>query len=253
MDVVRLHQYGITYAVATLGTATTPEHLKRIFRLVSEVVFAFDGDRAGRGAAWRALQHALPEAREGARNAFPVPAGRARPGFARRRGRPRGVRSAARRSAEPLSEYLVRALSEEVDLSHADGRARFAEAARPLVEKLPRGIYYEPGAGPGSGARSNAANTRKARGDLAESHATFGARQRCTSDQRNRQRQPSSGTQQRTWQALRKRSCSAGEQPAAAASCARPSTPCFGFQAIAASDHDKSRLRASTTVDEAGN
>ena len=65
MDTVRLHQSGIQYAVATLGTATTPEHLKRIFRLVSEVVFAFDGDRAGRAAAWRALQHALPEAREG--------------------------------------------------------------------------------------------------------------------------------------------------------------------------------------------
>ena len=61
----RLHQSGIDYAVATLGTATTPEHLKQIFRLVSEVVFAFDGDRAGRAAAWRALQHALPEAREG--------------------------------------------------------------------------------------------------------------------------------------------------------------------------------------------
>src|SRR4029077_12647463 len=65
MDAVRLHQAGIDYAVATLGTATTPEHLKRIFRLVSDVVFAFDGDRAGRAAAWRALQHALPEAREG--------------------------------------------------------------------------------------------------------------------------------------------------------------------------------------------
>src|SRR4029453_4516635 len=54
MDVVRLHQAGIQYAVATLGTATTPEHLKRVFRLVSEVVFAFDGDRPGRAAAWRA-------------------------------------------------------------------------------------------------------------------------------------------------------------------------------------------------------
>src|SRR5262249_31584768 len=60
MDAVRLHQYGINYAVATLGTATTPEHFKRIFRIVSEVVFAFDGDRAGRAAAWRALQHACP-------------------------------------------------------------------------------------------------------------------------------------------------------------------------------------------------
>src|SRR6185312_15890353 len=65
MDVVRLHQAGVDYAVATLGTATTPEHLKQIFRLVSEVVFSFDGDRAGRAAAWRALQNALPQAYEG--------------------------------------------------------------------------------------------------------------------------------------------------------------------------------------------
>ena len=74
MDVVRLHQAGIPYAVATLGTATTPEHLKRIFRLVNEVVFAFDGDRAGRAAAWRALQNTLPEAREGPRDPFSVSA-----------------------------------------------------------------------------------------------------------------------------------------------------------------------------------
>src|SRR6202167_5014831 len=65
MDVVRLHQAGVTDAVATLGTATTAEHLRRAFRLVSEVVFCFDGDRAGRAAAWRALQQALPEARAG--------------------------------------------------------------------------------------------------------------------------------------------------------------------------------------------
>ena len=65
MDTVRLHQAGLDYAVATLGTATTPEHFRRLFRLVATVVFAFDGDRAGRAAAWRALQQALPEAREG--------------------------------------------------------------------------------------------------------------------------------------------------------------------------------------------
>ena len=65
MDVVRLAQFAVPYAVATLGTATTPEHLKRIFQLVSEVTFAFDGDRAGRAAAWRALQNALPKAQEG--------------------------------------------------------------------------------------------------------------------------------------------------------------------------------------------
>jgi DNA primase len=142
MDVVRLHQYGVTYAVATLGTATTPEHLKRIFRLVSEVVFAFDGDRAGRGAAWRALQHALPEAREPREMRFLfLPEGHDPDSLVAEEGREAFEARIA--SAEPLSEYLVRALSEEVDISHADGRARFAEAARPLVEKLPRGVYYD--------------------------------------------------------------------------------------------------------------
>jgi DNA primase len=140
MDTVRLHQYGITYAVATLGTATTPEHLKRIFRLVSEVVFAFDGDRAGRGAAWRALQHALPEAREPREMRFLfLPEGHDPDSLVAEEGREAFEARVAR--AEPLSEYVVRTLSEEVDLSHADGRAQFAEKARPIVEKLPEGIY----------------------------------------------------------------------------------------------------------------
>ena len=65
MDVVRLHQAGITYAVATLGTATTQEHLNKIFSMTSEVVFCFDGDRAGLKAAWRALENALPLASDG--------------------------------------------------------------------------------------------------------------------------------------------------------------------------------------------
>jgi DNA primase len=67
MDVVSLHQAGITYAVATLGTSTTPEHLQRIFRLVGEVVFCFDGDRAGRAAAWRALENAVARSSRDAR------------------------------------------------------------------------------------------------------------------------------------------------------------------------------------------
>jgi DNA primase len=142
MDTVRLHQYGIQYAVATLGTATTPEHLKRIFRLVSEVVFAFDGDRAGRAAAWRALQHALPEAREGREMRFLfLPEGHDPDSLVGEEGREAFESRLA--AAEPLSEYFVRELSAQVDLSHADGRARLAEAARPLVAKIPAGVYRE--------------------------------------------------------------------------------------------------------------
>ncbi len=142
MDTVRLHQYGIPYAVATLGTATTPEHLKRVFRLVSEVVFAFDGDRAGRAAAWRALQQALPEAREGREMRFLfLPEGHDPDTLVGEEGREAFEERLA--SAIPLSEYLVRELTEQTDLSHADGRARFAAAARPLLAKVSAGVYRE--------------------------------------------------------------------------------------------------------------
>jgi DNA primase len=142
MDVVRLHQAGIPYAVATLGTATTAEHLKRIFRLVNEVVFAFDGDRAGRAAAWRALQNTLPEAREGREIRFLfLPEGHDPDTLVGAEGREGFEKRLAQ--ALPLSEYLVREVSADIDLSHADGRARFAEAARPLVAKLAHGLYRE--------------------------------------------------------------------------------------------------------------
>ncbi len=142
MDTVRLHQAGIDYAVATLGTATTPEHFRRIFRLVPEVVFAFDGDRAGRAAAWRALQQALPEAREGRQIRFLfLPEGHDPDTLVAAEGRAAFEQRLS--AALPLSEYLVRELSEQSDLGHADGRARFAESARPLYQKVPAGVYRE--------------------------------------------------------------------------------------------------------------
>ena len=142
MDVVRLHQAGIHYAVATLGTATTPEHLKRAFRLVGEVVFAFDGDRAGRAAAWRALQNALPEVREGRQLRFLfLPDGEDPDTLVGKEGKE--AFEARLDAALPLSEYLVRELASQTDLGNADGRARFAAAARPLVAKVPEGVYRE--------------------------------------------------------------------------------------------------------------
>ena len=142
MDVVRLHQAGIAYAVATLGTATTPEHLKRVFRLVSEVVFAFDGDRAGRAAAWRALQNVLPELREGRELRFLfLPEGEDPDSLVGREGATGFEARLA--SAMPLSEYLATQLREQADLSHADGRAKFVALARPLLAKIPQGVYLE--------------------------------------------------------------------------------------------------------------
>ena len=142
MDVARLHQAGVNYAVATLGTATTPEHLRRIFKLVNEVVFCFDGDKAGRAAAWRALGNALPEAREGRQIRFLfLPEGHDPDSLVGEEGREAFEKRLD--GALPLSGYLVTALSEQADLSHADGRAQFAELARPLVSKVPPGVYRD--------------------------------------------------------------------------------------------------------------
>jgi len=142
MDVVRLHQAGIAYAVATLGTATTPEHLKRAFRVVSEVIFCFDGDRAGRAAAWRALNNALPEAQAGREMRFLfLPDGEDPDSLVGREGA--AAFEARYADALPLSEYLVSHLLEEIDVRHADGKARFVAAARPLLERVPEGPYRE--------------------------------------------------------------------------------------------------------------
>ncbi len=142
MDVVRLHQAGLNYAVATLGTSTTSEHLHRAFRLVSELVFCFDGDRAGRGAAWRALQHALTEAREGREIRFLfLPDGEDPDSLVGKEGS-EGF-EARLAQALPLSEYLVSQLLEQADVSHADGKAHFVALARPLMEKVAQGVYRE--------------------------------------------------------------------------------------------------------------
>jgi DNA primase len=141
MDVVRLHQFGVSYAVATLGTATTAEHLKRLFQLCGAVTFAFDGDRAGRAAAWRALQNALPEAIEGREIGFLfLPDGEDPDTLVAAEGREAFEQRLAAQTL-PLSEYFVRELGERFKGRGADARARVAEAARPLLQQVPPGIY----------------------------------------------------------------------------------------------------------------
>jgi DNA primase len=113
-----------------------------MFRLVSEVVFCFDGDRAGRAAAWRALGNALPEAREGREIRFLfLPDGEDPDSLVGKEGR--AAFEARFATALPLSEYLVHELGEQFDLAHADGRARFAAAAQPLHAKVPEGVFRE--------------------------------------------------------------------------------------------------------------
>jgi DNA primase len=142
MDVVRLHQSGITYAVATLGTATTQEHLNKIFRITSEVVFCFDGDRAGRQAAWRALENALPLARDGRELKFLfLPEGHDPDTLVAEEGA--AAFENRLKTALPLSEYLLQQLLPQVDLANVDGRAKLKALAQPLFTRMPEGVYRE--------------------------------------------------------------------------------------------------------------
>lgn len=142
MDVVALAQHGIRNVVATLGTSTTAEHLQKLFRVTPEVVFSFDGDRAGKAAAWRALEQALPECRDGRQLRFLfLPDGEDPDSLVRKEGAERF--NARIDSAQPLSMVLLDALAEQVDLGSAEGQARFAELARPLVAKVPAGVFRD--------------------------------------------------------------------------------------------------------------
>ncbi len=142
MDVVALAQFGIRNTVATLGTATTPDHLESLFRTTPEVVFCFDGDRAGRAAAWKALETSLPVLREGreARFLF-LPEGDDPDTLVRREGQ-NGFNGRVK-GALPLSRFLFNVLSEQVDMESIDGRARLAELAKPYLGKLPQGLFRE--------------------------------------------------------------------------------------------------------------
>ncbi len=142
MDAVALARHGIDFAVATLGTATTTEHLNRLFRLTDSVCFAFDGDRAGRKAAWRALENALPLIREGRQIRFMfLPEGHDPDSYVNEFGTDSFLEALDQGVA--LSAFMIEELAGQVDMSTVDGRARLAELARPLVQKIPTGVYKE--------------------------------------------------------------------------------------------------------------
>ena len=142
MDVVRLHQAGITYAVATLGTATTQEHLNKLFRITSELVFCFDGDRAGRQAAWRALENALPLARDGRELKFMfLPDGHDPDTLVAEIGKEAFEEKL--KASLSLSSYLIRELLQQVNVAEIDGRAKLKALAQPLFARMPEGVYRE--------------------------------------------------------------------------------------------------------------
>ena len=135
MDVVALAQHGVENAVATLGTSTTPNHLAKLLRLADNVVFCFDGDNAGRKAAWRALEVSLPVLADGKAVSFLfLPSEDDPDTFVRREGREAFLKAAG--AAKPLSQFLFSELTSQVDMATEEGRARFVAQARPLLAQI---------------------------------------------------------------------------------------------------------------------
>jgi DNA primase len=142
MDVVALAQYGIQGTVATLGTATTGDQSELLFRAADEVVFCFDGDRAGRKAAWRALESVLPRLREGRQARFLfLPDGEDPDSMVRSVGKEAFEKLVEQ--AQPLSGFFFDHFIAMVDMESIDGRARLVDLARPDLERLPDGVFKE--------------------------------------------------------------------------------------------------------------
>jgi len=135
MDVVALAQHGVEYAVATLGTATTPYHVQKLLRLCEQVVFCFDGDKAGQKAAWRALENALPQLQDGKRVGFLfLPEAHDPDTYIREFGRDAFEHEVE--NSMPLSGYLLRELTAQVDLHSQEGRSALLKNAQPLLTAI---------------------------------------------------------------------------------------------------------------------
>ena len=142
MDVVALAQHGLDYSVATLGTATSTEQVERIFRLVPQVVFCFDGDAAGSRAAWKALINTLPAMQDGrsARFLF-LPEGDDPDSLVRREGREKFEHGIS--TSVSLSDFFFASLSENLDLNLPEDRATLASKAAPLILNVPDGVFRQ--------------------------------------------------------------------------------------------------------------
>lgn len=136
MDVVALAQFGVDYAVASLGTATTPEQIQLAFRSTEQLICCYDADRAGRDAAWRALENALPFLEDGRQIKFIfLPDGEDPDTFIRQYGK-EGFEDYIRQ-AQPLSDFLFSTLSSQVDFSSKEGKGKLAALAVPLINRIP--------------------------------------------------------------------------------------------------------------------
>jgi DNA primase len=142
MDVVALAQFGFKNAVATSGTATTALQVEMLFRATDTVVYCFDGDAAGRKAAWRAMEATLPRMREGLQARFLfLPEGEDPDSMVRKHGA--DVFSRQLEKAMPLSEFFFEHFTESIDISNLDGRARLVQQTQPYVESMPEGVFRD--------------------------------------------------------------------------------------------------------------
>lgn len=140
MDVIALAQHGIQNAVATLGTATTANHLQKLYRTSKKITYCFDGDRAGREAAWKALQTTLPLMESGRQARFLfLPDGEDPDSLVRNQGVTAWEAEIAQ--AQPLSTYLYSHLETGLDTNNLDDLAQLAELAKPLLSQLPAGTF----------------------------------------------------------------------------------------------------------------
>ncbi|NAX48279.1 DNA primase [Photobacterium halotolerans] len=138
MDVVALAQYGVDYAVASLGTSTTGEHIQTLFRQTGTVVCCYDGDRAGRDAAWRAMEQALPYMNDGRQLKFMfLPDGEDPDSYVRQHGKEAFEQAITQ--AMTLSDFLFTTLLQQVDTSSREGKAKLSTLAVPLIDKVPGG------------------------------------------------------------------------------------------------------------------
>ena len=140
MDVVSLAQFNVNYSVATLGTATTAEHLQKLFRLCDDVFFCFDGDRAGRDAAWRAMNNALPAIKPGKQARFMfLPDGEDPDTLVRQKGK--AGFEAEMDKAMTFSEFFFDNLMQQVNMESLDGRSKLIDLSKPYLEKIQEGAF----------------------------------------------------------------------------------------------------------------
>jgi DNA primase len=142
MDVLALAQHGITHVVATLGTATTKQHLQRIYRYTHNLIFCFDGDNAGRAAAWRACQTLLPLLQDDRQARFMFLPDKEDPdSFVRHQGAPAFLDQL--QHATPLSDFLFEHARQQIDLSNIDGRSQYIAQVMPLIDQLPESTFRQ--------------------------------------------------------------------------------------------------------------